>query len=114
MILFSFWEIICIYVGVFIFLKVSMKKTLVGIGILALCSMIAGCAIGGPKQNNESQKQVVLVSGHPDWKPIMYKSGQSIAGIGVEVAKSVFSDIGFNVAAKYMGTWDVVQEKAKQ
>lgn len=82
--------------------------------MVAMCGMIVGCANSWPKQHDESQKQVVLVSGHPDWKPIMYKSGQSIAGIGVEVTKSVFNDIGFDVSAKYMGTWDVVQEKAKQ
>ena len=96
------------------FFIVSMKKALMGIGVLALCGMIAGCAISWPKQNDESQKQVVLVSGHPDWKPIMYKSGESIAGIGVEVTQSVFNDIGFAVNAKYIGAWDVVQEQAKQ
>jgi len=91
-----------------------MKKALMGIGILALCGIIAGCAISWQKQNDESQKQVVLVSGHPDWKPIMYKSGESIAGIGVEVTQSVFKDIGFGVNAKYVGAWDIVQEQAKQ
>jgi hypothetical protein len=44
----------------------------------------------------------------------MYKSGESIAGIGVEVTQSVFNDIGFAVNAKYIGAWDGVQEQAKQ
>ena len=90
-----------------------MKKTLVGMGIFALCTMIAGCAISGPKQNDESQKKVAIVSGHPDRKPIMYKSGESIAGIGVEVMQSVFKDLGVDVSPIYAGARDVVQEKAK-
>ena len=91
-----------------------MKKLLVIISMVAMCGIIVGCANSWPKKNNGFQRQVVLVSGHPNWKPIMYKSGQNIVGISVDVTKSVFKDIGFDVNAKYMGTWDVVQEKAKQ
>ena len=43
----------------------------------------------------------------------MYKDGETIAGIGVEVTKEVFKTLGVDTQAKYAGTWDVVQENAK-
>ena len=43
----------------------------------------------------------------------MYKDGETIAGIGVEVTKEVFKTLGVDTQSKYAGTWDVVQENAK-
>lgn len=89
-----------------------MKKSFVGIGIVMVCSMIAGCAIIGPKQNEKSQ-QVAIVSGHPDRKPVIYRSGDAIAGIGVEVTREAFKQAGVDISPIYAGAWDVVQQKAK-
>ena len=56
---------------------------------------------------------MAIVSGHPDRKPIMYKSGESIAGIGVDIVQSVFKDLNVEISPIYVGARDVVQEKAK-
>ena len=95
-----------------------MKKIVAIVALLGMSSLIAGCATTTTKdewtaKDCWSQTQVAIVSGHPDWKPVMYKDGETIAGIGVEVTKEVFKTLGVDTQAKYAGTWDVVQENAK-
>ncbi len=77
-----------------------------------ICGMIAGCAIIGPKQN-ENPKQVAIVSGHPDRKPVTYRSGDALAGIGVEATREAFKQAGVDISPVYAWAWDVVQQKAK-
>lgn len=55
----------------------------------------------------------LIVSGHPEWPPIMYQQDDQIVGAGSEIAKKIFSELGIKVFSKYEGPWDVVQEKAK-
>ena len=59
------------------------------------------------------EKNTAIVSGHPDWKPVMWRDGNTISGIGPEVTKTVFKDINVDVDCVYAGPWDVVQAKAK-
>lgn len=63
-------------------------------------------------KNGKSEK-VLIASGHPAWSPIMYQSDTNIVGAGPEIVKKVFSDLGVKVESRYEGSWDVVQEKAK-
>ncbi len=64
----------------------------------------------GEKGKNEKK---IIVSGHPEWAPIMYQDGDKIAGAGVELAEKVFIELGIAVNANYVGSWDEVQAKAK-
>jgi len=86
-----------------------MKKisTLIIAAMLGL--ILIACCVNSPP----SEKPSAIVSGHPDWKPIMWRDGNNISGIGPEVARMVFRDIGVEVDSRYVGSWDVVQEKAK-
>jgi ABC-type amino acid transport substrate-binding protein len=52
-------------------------------------------------------------SGHPEWPPIMWKKDQAIIGVGPQLVKRIADELGFKVEAKYAGSWDEVQGKAK-
>lgn len=43
----------------------------------------------------------------------MYKEGDAIAGIGVDVTREAFKSLGFDIESRYVGTWDIVQQKAR-
>jgi len=87
-----------------------MKKvgTLIIPVVLGLLILISSCVSIQP-----IGKSVAVVSGHPDWKPIMWRDGDKISGIGPEVTRMVFGGINVEVDSRYVGSWDVVQEKAK-
>jgi polar amino acid transport system substrate-binding protein len=86
-----------------------MKKILCVIAVLALALAFAGCTT----TVSSTEKNPVLASGHPDWAPIMYKDGNNISGIGPNLTRAIFKEMGLNVKIVYAGSWDVVLEKAK-
>lgn len=60
-----------------------------------------------------NNSQTLVASGHTDWAPIMYQEGNKIIGAGPEIITKIFDELGIKVNSKYVGSWDVVQEKAK-
>lgn len=62
---------------------------------------------------NTVDSKVYVLSGHPDWSPIMFKSGDTIAGAGRDLIAKIFNDLGLKFTSKYVGSWDTVQLKAK-
>jgi polar amino acid transport system substrate-binding protein len=84
-----------------------LKGILTIITIVAITVLVA-CCIAPPEE-----KHTAVVSGHPDWKPVMWREGDNIYGIGPEVTRMVFRDIDVEVDSRYVGSWDVVQEKAR-
>lgn len=89
--------------------KMSKKIVLILVALVAII-LIAACTTSSvpPKENN-----TIVISGHPDWKPVMWREGDSILGIGPNVSRMVFKDIGIEVDSRYVGSWDVVQQKLK-
>jgi polar amino acid transport system substrate-binding protein len=85
--------------------KTITLKILAVLGLLILILPCINCSL--------QEQRIAIVSGHPDWKPIMWRDGNNIAGIGTEVTKMVFRDINVDVDSRYVGSWDVVQGKAK-
>jgi len=61
----------------------------------------------------EEQEEVFIASGHEDWPPIMYQQDDLIVGAGPELLSLIFNELGLNIESRYVGSWDVVQEKAK-
>ena len=59
------------------------------------------------------QEEVFIASGHEDWPPIMSKSGDDIVGAGPELLFMIFNELGLSIESRYVGSWDIVQEKAK-
>jgi polar amino acid transport system substrate-binding protein len=54
-----------------------------------------------------------IASGHPEWPPIMWKSGDQIIGVGPELLQLIANDLGIKIVSSYTGLWDEVQAKAK-
>jgi polar amino acid transport system substrate-binding protein len=78
--------------------------------LLAAALLFAGCTTSSV---SSTEKKTVIASGHPDWAPVMYKDGNGISGIGPNMTKAVFKEMGLDVEFPYAGSWDVVQQKAK-
>ena len=57
------------------------------------------------------QEEILIMSGHEAWSPVMYYDGRTIVGTGPDIVKEALSD--YQVFSQYKGPWDVVQEKAK-
>jgi polar amino acid transport system substrate-binding protein len=64
-----------------------------------------------PRQANSEKTYVA--SGHPEWPPIMWRSGDEIIGAGPELVGLIAKDLGIKIKSKYAGLWDEVQAKAK-
>lgn len=60
-----------------------------------------------------ANKKPLIASGHPDWPPIMFQKDAEIIGAGPELVTLIFGDLGIKVESRYIGPWDVVQQKAK-
>jgi len=53
--------------------------------------------------------ETVKASGHPDWAPTMYRSGDKIIGDAPDIVAKVFKDLSLPVNCSYVGPWDQVQ-----
>ena len=60
-----------------------------------------------------TRERAIIISGHYDWKPVMWQKGNEIVGIGPDVVKNVFNDMGIKSNFPYVGSWEQVQQKAK-
>ncbi len=74
-------------------------------GIIVLLVLAAGMA---------QAAQTLTTSGHPQYPPVMWKEGNKIVGVGPELTRILFKDMKVTVKSPYLGTWDKVQEQAKQ
>jgi polar amino acid transport system substrate-binding protein len=54
-----------------------------------------------------------ISSGHPEWPPIMYQSGDKIVGVGPELVQKIFNELDVNIESQYVGLWDEAQAKAR-
>jgi polar amino acid transport system substrate-binding protein len=55
----------------------------------------------------------LTVSGHPEWPPVMFRSGAAIDGAGPALVRKIFADLKISAAFEYQGAWDEVQAKAR-
>jgi len=60
-----------------------------------------------------SKPKVLVVSGHPEWAPIMWQSGNKIIGAGPDLMEKICVDLKIVCDVKATGIWDEVQEKTK-
>ncbi len=79
-----------------------MKKRLFWLIICAICH--AGSVFAG---------DTIIISGHPEYPPIMWQEGRTIVGVAAEVAKTVFTEIGIPYEIKATGPWKRVQRNAR-
>jgi polar amino acid transport system substrate-binding protein len=81
-----------------------MRK-LIAMTIIAVCLTVGGIA---------QAAEILVASGHPQYPPVMWKEGKSIVGVGPELTAMLFKDLNVTVRSPYLGTWDKVQDQAKQ
>jgi polar amino acid transport system substrate-binding protein len=84
--------------------------TLVSLGLIA-CALSACGKTSTP--TSPAVKIGIVASGHPEWPPIMFRSGSTIDGAGPALVKKIFADLGVPTDVLYEGTWDEVQAKAR-
>jgi polar amino acid transport system substrate-binding protein len=58
-------------------------------------------------------KDVLIASGHAEYPPFMYRKGNQIIGVGVDITKMVFAELDIEVRSIYAGAWNRVQRKAR-
>ena len=91
-----------------------MYKIIVLVLIIIIAGGLAWYYFNLPKDEViEEQEEVFIASGHEDWPPIMSKNGDKIVGAGSELLFMIFDELGLNIESRYVGSWDIVQEKAK-
>lgn len=88
------------------------KKTSLILAILAI--VIVAVGLFAYYSSKGPSVEELVISGHPAWPPIMYQEGTAIVGAGPEIVEKVFADLGVTVVSRYEGTWEEVQEKAKE
>ncbi len=83
--------------------------------IISLLTAVCLFAFMSCSDNNSSNTNDTeyVASGHPEWAPIMYKSGEKIDGAGAELVSKIFTELGVKINLQYQGLWDEVQAKAK-
>lgn len=62
---------------------------------------------------NACAADTVAVTGHPNWPPFSWQSGDRIVGIGPELTEIVLRDLGLHGQAKPSGNWKRVQAQAE-
>ncbi len=58
--------------------------------------------------------KIIVVSGHPEYPPVMWQEGDNIIGVGPEIVKMVFDDLGITVNSKFKGSWTQVEKGIKE
>src|SRR3954452_2715069 len=81
--------------------------------LVLLTAALSGCGTSSNPNSPDSPKALIIASGHPEWPPIMYRSGSVIDGAGPALVKKIFDDLGVPVEFPQTGTWDEVQAKAR-
>ena len=81
------------------------------LGIMPVLCLVAICSFPAPSRAGQN---VLITSGHPEYAPFMYRQGDEIVGVGPDLVRIIFEELGFEVRSPYMGPWKRVQEQAKQ
>ena len=90
----------------------GMKRpSLRAAAIAALLFSLSSCSNKSPADPGPLVS--IQISGHPEWPPIMFRSGNLIDGAGAALVKRIFADLQLRTAFPYSGTWDEVQAKAR-
>ena len=90
-----------------------MKKTISAFAAIALLALGATGCSNKSTPTAPAARIGIVASGHPEWPPIMFRSGSAIDGAGVALVKQIFKDLGVAVEVPFTGTWDEVQAKAR-
>lgn len=74
------------------------------LSLVVLFSMFAPCSFAN---------EVVKISAHPEFPPVMYKNGNHIDGVGPEITEKILKGLGIEMRNEFVGPWKRVQHHAK-
>lgn len=60
-----------------------------------------------------NSSDVLIASGHSEYPPFMWKEGEKIVGVGIELTAMIFGELGIKVTSKYIGAWQRLQKSAE-
>jgi polar amino acid transport system substrate-binding protein len=94
-------------------LRRTVRTRLAPAAVLAVLTLTAAChqaSTTGPSSN-----PIIIASGHPEWPPIMFRSGGTIDGAGPALVKKILAAIDGAPTSVYTdnGTWDTVLANTK-
>lgn len=87
----------------------SQKNSMIVAILIFVVVVLSGIMI----YSNYSKPKVLIASGHPEWAPIMWQSGDNIIGAGADLVSKICIDLKIVCDIKYTGVWDKVQEQVK-
>lgn len=86
-----------------------MRKLLVFCAIILIAMFVFAVSAG-----QQEEYRIITASGHESWGPVMYHDGYGyIKGQGPDILEDALNGTEFHVTCKYVGDWDVVQQKAR-
>lgn len=78
--------------------------------IINICLLVSFNVLADELKSNQEK---IIVSGHPDYPPIMWKKGEQVIGVASHIIKEFFSDLDIEVEREFIGPWKRVQESAR-
>jgi polar amino acid transport system substrate-binding protein len=57
--------------------------------------------------------EALVVSGHPDYAPVMWRDGGTLKGVGADLVKLIFTELGIKIEIRHVGPWKRVQDMGK-
>jgi polar amino acid transport system substrate-binding protein len=58
--------------------------------------------------------KTIVISGNPEYPPVMWQEGNNIVGVGPEIVKMVFEELGITIDSKFKGSWTQVENGIKE
>jgi len=71
--------------------------------------LLAAIAVATLCASHARAEGTAIISGHPGWPPYTWQQGNTLTGIGVELAETVLRDIGATGKVVAIGNWARVQ-----
>lgn len=59
-------------------------------------------------------REPLIISGHPEYPPVMWQQGNTITGAAARMARQIFQELGVPFEIKYTGPWKRVQKYAEK
>lgn len=72
--------------------------------VFVLCTTLVNQAFG---------RDTLIMSGHPEYPPVMWLNGDRIDGAGAKVAEHIFEELGIPLVIRYEGPWNRVLTHAR-
>jgi polar amino acid transport system substrate-binding protein len=90
-----------------------MKTRLTALGAVALCGCIAFTVTSVAGRSAAPACTRLVLTGHPSYPPVSWKSGDTLEGGGIEVVRRLAKDRGVELQIVHEGTWDDAQQAVK-